>query len=90
MVHHCGYDCGTLDDLPFVGSMAHFHDYHHKVNNKNFGVIGLCDWLHGTTGGYFPYKTEWDAESKAMELRGDQANKMDRSAVWHKSSHGNR
>ncbi len=26
------------------------HDYHHEVFNKNYGPVGVLDWLHGTAG----------------------------------------
>lgn len=27
---------------------SHFHREHHRLGSKNFGVLGLCDLLHGT------------------------------------------
>ncbi|KAF9182738.1 Chromosome 5 4 [Haplosporangium sp. Z 11] len=40
---HCGFH------LPlFPSPLA--HDYHHEVFNKNFGPVGILDWLHGTSG----------------------------------------
>jgi sterol desaturase/sphingolipid hydroxylase (fatty acid hydroxylase superfamily) len=47
LAHHGGYDL-PLDRIPPFGSMARFHDDHHRLFNKNFGVIGVLDWLHGT------------------------------------------
>jgi len=39
--HHSGYS--------FPGFLnSSFHDYHHLKFNKNFGVIGLLDYIHGT------------------------------------------
>ena len=38
--------------LPWVpkgNNSSKFHDDHHRLFNKNFGAIGLMDWLHGTT-----------------------------------------
>jgi len=53
MIHHCGYEV-PHDGIPFLlTSMSSFHDYHHEKYNKNFGVIGLLDWFHGT--GYREY-----------------------------------
>ena len=37
---HSGYD--------FFGRFAEMHDRHHELFNVNYGVFGLCDWLHGT------------------------------------------
>lgn len=40
---HCGFH------LPlFPSPLA--HDYHHEVFNKNYGPVGVLDWLHGTAG----------------------------------------
>lgn len=47
VVHHSGYDF-PLDSVPGFGSMAHQHDNHHKYFSKNFGVLGVLDYLHGT------------------------------------------
>jgi sterol desaturase/sphingolipid hydroxylase (fatty acid hydroxylase superfamily) len=59
LVHHCGHEV-PLDSPPFFGSMTHQHDYHHKVFNRNFGVIGICDWLYGTRAGYDEYHARWE------------------------------
>ena len=40
---HCGFH------LPFLPSPL-AHDYHHEVFNKNYGILGILDWLHGTAG----------------------------------------
>lgn len=43
--HHAGYA------WPFQNMsdhQPHFHDTHHRLSNKNFGNIGLLDFLHGT------------------------------------------
>ncbi|EJT97459.1 sterol desaturase [Dacryopinax primogenitus] len=40
---HSGYE--------FWVGVARFHDYHHEMFVKNFGVMGLLDWVHGTDGG---------------------------------------
>lgn len=37
---HSGYD--------FFGRFAEMHDRHHELSTINYGVFGLCDWLHGT------------------------------------------
>lgn len=42
--------------------MTHQHDYHHKVFNRNFGVIGICDWLYGTSAGYAEYHARWEQQ----------------------------
>ncbi|XP_077984379.1 fatty acid hydroxylase domain-containing protein 2-like [Glandiceps talaboti] len=39
--HHSGYH------FPLLPS-SEFHDFHHLKFNTCFGIIGLCDWLHGT------------------------------------------
>lgn len=51
--HHCGW---TVDArVPLVTAMPHakqpdFHDRHHFPGfNSNFGLLGVLDWLHGTT-----------------------------------------
>ena len=36
---------GFVQSVPGV----QFHDDHHLYRNRNFGVLGLFDWLHGTT-----------------------------------------
>jgi methylsterol monooxygenase len=40
---HCGFQ------LPLFPSPVG-HDYHHEVFNKNYGPVGILDWLHGTAG----------------------------------------
>ncbi|XP_070552729.1 fatty acid hydroxylase domain-containing protein 2-like [Ptychodera flava] len=40
-VHHSGYH------FPLLPS-PEFHDYHHLKFTSCYGIIGLCDWLHGT------------------------------------------
>ncbi|KAJ3023191.1 Chromosome 5 4 [Thoreauomyces humboldtii] len=40
---HCGFH------VPFFPSPL-AHDYHHEVFNKNYGPLGVLDWLHGTAG----------------------------------------
>ncbi|ORZ06154.1 hypothetical protein BCR41DRAFT_311863 [Lobosporangium transversale] len=53
---HCGFH------LPlFPSPLA--HDYHHEVFNKNFGPLGVLDWLHDTAG-----SREMAAEKKQREL----------------------
>ena len=64
LVHHCGHEV-PLDSPPFFGSMTHQHDYHHKVFNRNFGVIGICDWLYGTRAGYDEYHARWELARQA-------------------------
>jgi len=66
LVHHCGYEV-PLDSVPKFGSMAHQHDYHHKVFNRNFGVIGICDWLYGTSEGYAEYHARWEQKQSIAE-----------------------
>jgi len=39
---HSGYH------LPLLPS-SEFHDYHHVRFNENFGLVGLMDWIHGTS-----------------------------------------
>ena len=52
LIHHCGYEL-PLDGVPFLlRSMSDFHDYHHQYYDVNFGVLGILDWLHGTSSGY--------------------------------------
>ena len=66
LVHHCGYTMPfPADHSPFCeGSMAHFHDYHHLCFERNFGVLGLLDYLHGTDEGYSDYLAKWEADKK--------------------------
>ena len=64
MVHHSGFDWGMADYFPGIGSMAHFHDYHHMVFNKNFGTLGILDIFHQTYGGYFKHVEKWKEERK--------------------------
>jgi len=47
ILHHTGYHIPG-DHSPGIGSMVEFHDKHHAVFHKNFGVTGWLDWLHGT------------------------------------------
>jgi len=44
-VNHSGY---KLPWVPKGNNSSKFHDDHHRLFNKNFGGIGLLDWLHGT------------------------------------------
>jgi len=67
-IHHCGHEV-PLDSPPFFGSMTHQHDYHHKVFNRNFGVIGICDWLYGTRAGYDAYHERWEQARKEKKRR---------------------
>lgn len=41
IIHHSGYH------LPFLPS-PEFHDFHHLKFVGNYGLLGLCDWLHST------------------------------------------
>ncbi|XP_063442704.1 fatty acid hydroxylase domain-containing protein 2-like [Mytilus trossulus] len=41
IIHHSGYH------LPCLPS-PEFHDFHHLKFIGNYGVIGLCDWIHST------------------------------------------
>jgi methylsterol monooxygenase len=53
LLHHCGYSF-AFDQSPFcAGSMTHFHDYHHESFDKNFGIFGILDWVHGTGSAYY-------------------------------------
>jgi len=65
-LHHCGHEV-PCDEVPPFGSMTHQHDYHHKVFNANFGVVGVCDWLYGTRGGYDDYHASWEAGRRRKE-----------------------
>lgn len=53
---HSGYE--------FPGGVFYstFHDNHHAYFMFNFGTIGLCDFIHGTT--YFPKKSEKETTEK--------------------------
>lgn len=42
--HHCGYRFPWL----LGGLDPTFHDDHHRVFNANYGLNGLCDWIHST------------------------------------------
>jgi sterol desaturase/sphingolipid hydroxylase (fatty acid hydroxylase superfamily) len=66
---HCRYDFGAIDHLPLVGSLAHFHDWHHKVCIKNYGVFGILDWAHGTDTGYYQYLEKWAHERERENLK---------------------
>jgi len=44
--HHSGYD---IPFSPF--GKAPIHDWHHESFKDNYGAVGLCDLLYGTTGG---------------------------------------
>ena len=72
--HHCGYELPG-DWTPLTKSLSHFHDYHHKVFSKNFGVLGFCDWLHGTDKGYREYLDKWEADRAAGGSAADDARK---------------
>ncbi|GMT12026.1 hypothetical protein PFISCL1PPCAC_3323, partial [Pristionchus fissidentatus] len=60
-VHHSGYH------LPLTPS-PEAHDYHHLVFNECFGVLGVLDWLHGTSKTftsnvrYQPHRTTYTTE----------------------------
>ena len=58
VAHHSGYEL-PLDSFPVTGSLSHFHDYHHNVYRKNFGVLGILDSFHGTSGGWDEHKQIW-------------------------------
>jgi len=58
VMHHSGYEL-PLDSFPGTGSMAHFHDYHHKVFNQNFGLLGVLDLWHGTREGWNEHRHRW-------------------------------
>ena len=62
-LHHCGHEV-PLDEAPRLGSMSHQHDYHHKATRANYGVIGICDWLFGTRGGYDDWHARWEQERR--------------------------
>jgi sterol desaturase/sphingolipid hydroxylase (fatty acid hydroxylase superfamily) len=34
--------------MPDFDDNPNFHDFHHETFIGNFGMIGLCDWLHKT------------------------------------------
>lgn len=63
IIHHSGYEVPG-DNLPYVGSLSHFHDYHHKVFNKNFGTVGALDLLFGTCGGWEEHRQAWAEERR--------------------------
>eukprot|EP00948_MAST-09A_sp_MAST-9A-sp1_P003993 g3993.t1 len=66
-VHHCGYEIPG-DYIPgFALSMAHFHDYHHEVFNKNFGIIGVCDYIFGTYGKYYAAVDKFHSRNKQKQ-----------------------
>jgi sterol desaturase/sphingolipid hydroxylase (fatty acid hydroxylase superfamily) len=44
-LHHCGYRPKWMPDFD---DNPNFHDFHHETFIGNFGMIGLCDWLHKT------------------------------------------
>jgi sterol desaturase/sphingolipid hydroxylase (fatty acid hydroxylase superfamily) len=49
MQSHCGYRfpwwCFPLGSF---FNQPNFHDFHHEATVGNYGMLGLCDWLHGT------------------------------------------
>merc|ERR1712107_85410 len=61
VLHHSGYDFEPylLDSLWPFKSMTQQHDYHHFAFDRCFGVIGICDWLHGTDGGFKDHLALW-------------------------------
>jgi len=64
LLHHSGYEV-PMDGVPGVlGSMSHFHDYHHQKYNRNFGVIGVLDRIHNTDQGYTEHICKWEAKLK--------------------------
>ena len=70
-----------LDEAPRLGSMAHQHDYHHKAFNCNFGVIGVCDYLYGTRGGYDAWHARWEEELGVRQIWADEARAMTPEAL---------
>ena len=65
LIHHCGHEV-PLDSFG-LGSMTHQHDFHHKVFNRNFGVIGICDTLYGTRAPYDSYHERWEKARQAQK-----------------------
>lgn len=55
MSDHCGYWLFGGGHQPF------FHDWHHEVNNGNYGFLGLMDWVFGTS-------VKWKATSERRKL----------------------
>jgi len=51
VLHHSGYKMKIIYKLH---GQPQFHDAHHQYFNKNFGVLGILDWLNGT---YFNSET---------------------------------
>mmetsp|Transcript_75326 Transcript_75326/g.232987 ORF Transcript_75326/g.232987 Transcript_75326/m.232987 type:complete len:238 (-) Transcript_75326:50-763(-) len=50
VLHHSGFELGRADKVvPWFDSMVKQHDLHHEHFVGNYGVIGILDWLHGTT-----------------------------------------
>lgn len=49
MQGHCGYRLPWWA-FPFGGAhtQPNFHDFHHEATHGNYGLLGLCDRLHGT------------------------------------------
>lgn len=43
VISHSGYYLP-----PVLGWTMIVHDLHHELSGGNFGIIGLCDWVHGT------------------------------------------
>ena len=64
-LHHCGHEV-PADEVPPLLSMSHQHDYHHKACRANYGVIGICDWLYGTRGGFDEWHAKWLLEREAQ------------------------
>lgn len=65
LLHHSGYEV-PFDGVPGVlGSMSHFHDYHHQNYRRNFGVLGFFDKLHGTDQGYNEYIQRWEKKGSS-------------------------
>ena len=60
VLHHSGFDI-PLDSFPTTGSMSHFHDFHHKVFNRNYGLLGILDRFHGTDAGWKEHLRDWEA-----------------------------
>ena len=59
MSDHSGY---WLSPTPHV-LQPFFHDAHHEHSNCDFGIIGLCDWIFGTS-------QKWQAKRAQVTSRG--------------------
>jgi len=64
LLHHSGYELPADGSPGVLDSMSHFHDYHHQNYKRCFGVLGICDKIHGTMEGYDDHVAKWSQQSR--------------------------